>query len=294
VGFKAPLELKVCALWGKARTGVWWWGTRAVGPAQVPHRNLWLVRKPLVQGELSDLDGWEVIHNHPGGNQGWEAAVKVFQRHMREMAMFTETLACALGTPFLRADFFVGNARWGVRLNEVAYGCGLEYRNMHPDTGRVVDDKLAMAEIIRRGMQKCSVRLPPQHFLHHLGVHGTEYDDTSVQTLPSPLYHFAPVAHPDDLAEYATEENLCKSMKQLPPYDEVSKVIKPQLAIPMKPPLGHIPTLMMPGVVPGGAVFVAAGDQKAHMVPLSTASLKAQGCAHMLAAPQRPPVLLRA
>jgi len=264
VGFRAPLELKVCALWGKARCGVWWWGTRMAGPAQIPHRNLWIVRDPVVPGELSENDGWEVLHNHPGGNAGWEQAVKLFKRHMPDMAALTETLAAALGTPFLRADFFVGSSKWGVRLNEVAYGCGLEYRNFLRENGgiKVIDDKPAMSEILRQGMALCHRRLPPHHFLYMLGVQGEAYENTAVMPLGSPLTTFAVnMNRPDPaLQEFAIEEDLCKTVRDIPAHEgesskdtnqnpqrsheQVSPMV--QRANWLKPHPGHIPTLVMP------------------------------------------------
>jgi len=272
VSFKAPLELKVCALWGKVRCGCWWWGTRMAGPAQVPHRNVWIVRDPAVPGELSENDGWEVLQNHPGGNAGWENAVKLFKRHMPEMAALTEALATHLGTPFLRADFFVGSAKWGVRLNEVAYGCGLEYRSFLRDGPRLqmFDDKPAMAEILRQGMNLCQQRKPPEHFLRALGVQGSSYEDTAVVPLSSPLTSFAQTLNslPDhELADFACEENLCNSVKDLhaatggPPQDERYPAaqenyarnqpvrVGPQImhnGYVVKPHPAHIPTLMMP------------------------------------------------
>lgn len=258
VGFKAPLELKVCALWGKARCGVWWWGTRMAGPAQIPHRNVWVVRDPLVPGELSDNDGWEVLHNHPGRNPGFEQAVNVFKRHMPEMAALTETLATALGTPFLRCDFFVGSAKWGVRLNEVAYGCGLEYRNLlkECDSRRVIDDKPGMSDILRQGMPLCHKRFPPQHFLGMLGVQGTTYEDTAVVPLSCPLTDFATTMNAQsdpDLRHFTVEEDDCQSVKELPQKENTHhRAIEIPMNVMhkahmMKPHMAHIPTLMMPG-----------------------------------------------
>lgn len=282
VGFKAPLELKVCCLFGKARSGVWWWGTRNAGPAQVPHRNVWIVRDPLVPGELSDNDGWEILHNHPGGNAGFDAAIKLFKRHMPDIAQLTETLATALGTPFLRADFFVGSPKWGVRLNEVAYGCGLEYRNLFRDgsTQRIIDDKPAMAEILRQGMALCHRRSSPGHFLGMLGVQGTSYEDTAVVPLSSPLTNFATTMNqqPDHgLPGFAVEEDLCASVKELPPYEEVRENAPKQIEISshlmrqphlVKPHPAHIPTLVMPKMT-------AVMHNTPHMMHLPANSMKA-------------------
>ena len=73
---RLPLELRVTALWGKARVGVWWWGEIA------PQRTLWLLRRHD-QGALSELDDWEVLHEHPGRNAGFAAAVSLFAKHMK-------------------------------------------------------------------------------------------------------------------------------------------------------------------------------------------------------------------
>lgn len=285
------------------------------GPAQIPHRNMWIVRDPVVPGELSDNDGWEVIHNHPGGNPGFEQAVKLFKHHMPDIAALAETLAIALGTPFLRADFFVGSSKWGIRLNEVAYGCGLEYRNLVKDgnTQKVIDDKPAMAEILRQGMALCHRRLPPQHFLQMLGVQGSTYEDTAVMPLPMPLTTFALNMNKPDpsLLDFAVEEDLCQSMKELPPH-EVDKEAKDravrqyldhgpvqsmaQKQHVLKPHAGHIPTLIMPQMA---KVISNNSHLLASSVQIAPSSVKASLHAHGYAQPvstssARPAVVLRA
>jgi len=304
VGFKAPLELKVCALWGKVRAGVWWWGTRMCGPAQVPHRNVWIVRDPVVPGELSDDDGWEILHNHPGGNVGWENATQLFKRHMPQIAALAESLAVALGTPFLRADFFVGSPKWGIRLNEVAYGCGLEYRNLLREGAltKIIDDKPAMSEILRQGMDLCHQRMPPEHFLRRLGVQGNTYVDTAVMPLSDPLTNFGPSmnTHPDhELHDYAAEEDLCKSVKELPLHeiepakDNHAKLLDPHYVMRkqsfVKPHLSHIPTLVMPKVITNSSY----GIPSMHMpTPTLKAPVPVVSCA-MQYAPQPRAVMLR-
>lgn len=55
------------------------------------------------------------------------------------------------------SDFFVGNSKWGVRLNEVAYGSGLDYRRRGAASkpmgsawvGGLMDDGPAIAEILQ-------------------------------------------------------------------------------------------------------------------------------------------------
>merc|ERR1719386_486069 len=87
VGFSSPLELRVITLWGKARLGVWWWG-RNTKAGEAPHRNTWIVRKPVRQEEakwsrqFSNQDCWEVVHEHQGGNPGFDKAIELFKRHI--------------------------------------------------------------------------------------------------------------------------------------------------------------------------------------------------------------------
>merc|ERR1712136_243782 len=144
VAFGLPLELRVTALWGRVRVGVWWWGDLA------PQRNAWVVRRP----------------------------------HMPKMVATTEHMANAVGAPFLRADFFVGNVEFGVRLNEVAYGSGVEYRRR--DGGVHYNDAAAIAQILQEGTEVCHSHLPAEVFLKRLGLHGEAYGEASVQPLPIP------------------------------------------------------------------------------------------------------------
>lgn len=184
VEFDTPLEIRVVTLWGKARMGVWWWGVPYTGtPAQ---RNTWVVRRPLERGQLNDDDHWEVAHEHQGHNVGFEKALRLFVKHMPQMARSAERVASAVGAPFLRVDFFVGDSKWGVRLNEVAYGSGTLHRRPSDKGGLLlVDDAHAMAQILRQGMAKCQTKLPADQFLAPLGVSGDTYESLSVQELPA-------------------------------------------------------------------------------------------------------------
>jgi len=177
VAFKTPLELRVIALWGKVRMGLWWWGRNAGAANEAPHRNVWLVRKPVQQGELGDADSWEVIHEHSGTNPGFENAVMLFRRHMPAMAATAEAMAKAFGAPFLRCDFFVGSAEWGVRLNEVAYGCGVDYRAVSEENGvkKMVDDAPFIARVLQEGMRLCQAVKAPEEFLSKVGAEGATY-----------------------------------------------------------------------------------------------------------------------
>jgi len=219
VGFKSPLELRVVALWGKARVAVWWWG-RNVAPGENPGRNAWLVRCPVQRGEIRDDDRWELMHRHTGHNPGFEKALVLFRRHISAMAATAEHIATAFGAPFLRADFFVGSPKWGVRLNEVAYGCGCDYRSV-TDDGRLVDDGPMIAQILQEGMSHCRRRLPPEYFLSKLGVHGRTYFDMIVAPLPPPLrLRLSPRALPDEndpssCLAFAVPEDLCTTHRDL-------------------------------------------------------------------------------
>jgi len=216
VGFKTPMELRVIALWGKVRLGLWWWGRTAGAPGEAPQRNLWMVRRPANPGQLSDEDTWEAIHEHPGGNPGFDCAVALFTRHMSAMAATTEAVATAVGAPFLRADFFVGSTKWGCRLNEVAYGCGCDYRYRPEGGSDLVDDAPVMAKILSDGLAVCSNVYEAKHFLARVGTEGETYEELAVTPLPQeaipPLPARALRGSSDEAAEeLAMPEDLCKT-----------------------------------------------------------------------------------
>jgi hypothetical protein len=225
VCFKMPLELRCIVLWGRARLAVWWWG-RGSSPGEFPHRNSWLVRCPSKQpvaGEnagtevaaLTDQDSWQFIHEHTGSNPGFDKALEYFRKYINGIAACAEALATAVGAPFLRADFFVGSSKWGVRLNEVAYGCGVDYQSLTED-GRGVDDAPSIARILQEGMGQCRSRLPPEHFLKRLGVKGTSYNDMSVTTLPAWARSALPVSCESlgvkSDSECVVPDDLCRTM----------------------------------------------------------------------------------
>eukprot|EP00928_Gymnodinium_smaydae_P053424 TRINITY_DN37415_c0_g1_i1.p1 TRINITY_DN37415_c0_g1~~TRINITY_DN37415_c0_g1_i1.p1 ORF type:complete len:658 (-),score=132.19 TRINITY_DN37415_c0_g1_i1:120-2015(-) len=218
IGFKTPMELRVIALWGKVRLALWWWG-RGGAPDEFPNRNAWLVRRPADAGQLSNEDSWELIHEHSGTNCGFDRAIELFRKHISAIAQTAEALAVAVGAPFLRADFFVGSARWGVRLNEVAYGCGVDYRNRVPGDweGRIVDDAPAIAHILQAGMAACTTRYPPEHFLAPLGIEGKSYEDMTLEPMsPSQSHVLAdiPLGEDGDISclECAVPEELCRTI----------------------------------------------------------------------------------
>lgn len=219
VNFKTPLELRVVVLWGKARLAVWWWG-HGQGPEEHPGRNTWFVRCPIIRGELNDADQWQVVHQHVGRNVGFERALELFKRHLPSIIATAEGVACAFGAPFLRVDFFVGSPRWGVRLNEVAYGCGCDYRNIAEDgSGRIVDDAPTIAQILQEGMSQCTRRLAPSAFLGQLGVCGHMYHQAAVTTMPPRLRPYLPPSalrgeRDEECRSYAVPDELCQTMHQ--------------------------------------------------------------------------------
>jgi hypothetical protein len=220
IEFSAPLEVRVVSLWGKVRLGLWWWGRTAGAPGEAPNRNAWIIRRPATAGSLSDDDRWEVIHEHQGSNPGFEIALKLFEHHMPGMAAATETIATAFGAPFLRADFFLGSADWGVRLNEVAYGCGVDYRTRTSCTGRLLDDAPNIAHILQEGMMLCHVK-PARHFLSRVGVKGRSYEEMTVARPPRPLRgswlrptKVMQAAAQDENAEaWAVPEEMCRTVR---------------------------------------------------------------------------------
>jgi hypothetical protein len=227
VDFKAPLEVRVVVLWGKARLAVWWWGHAGTSPHC--HRNVWLVRCPAQRGELGEADSWQVIHMHNGANLGFQKAIELFERHIAAMVELAEVIATAVGAPFLRSDFFVGSPQWGVRLNEVAYGSGIEYVNFSDTmTQTVVDDSTAIAQILREGYMQCQRRLPSSHFLWKLGVRGHGYGDMAVMPIPPhlrpPLPPCAQGSGNDPLClSCAVPEDLCATVP------DVSRMPRPSL-----------------------------------------------------------------
>eukprot|EP00929_Paragymnodinium_shiwhaense_P096077 TRINITY_DN5755_c0_g1_i1.p1 TRINITY_DN5755_c0_g1~~TRINITY_DN5755_c0_g1_i1.p1 ORF type:complete len:697 (-),score=139.60 TRINITY_DN5755_c0_g1_i1:59-2149(-) len=176
--FKTPLEVRVVTLWGKTRLGIWWWG-RGI---REERRNTWLIRHPRIRGELGPDDTWEILHDHQGHNPGFHEAVKLMQRAMPTMSASAETIATAVGAPFLRSDFFIGSEKWGVRLNEVAYGSGTDYKQRPVGSPCLVDDGPTIARILAEGYEQVPVqnRLGPDAFLRKLGADGVRYSQMVV------------------------------------------------------------------------------------------------------------------
>merc|ERR1712135_272434 len=141
-------------LWGKTRLGIWWWGKGI----QEERRNTWLIRHPSVVGQLGSDDTWEILHEHTGGNPGFDKAVLLFKKAMPAMSSAAEAIATAFGTPFLRTDFFIGSEKWGVRLNEVAYGSGTEHRQRASSGNLVSKAQVTRRSACARICRRCHTR----------------------------------------------------------------------------------------------------------------------------------------
>lgn len=166
--FGFPIEVRVITLWGKTRVGIWWWGVKS-GGGKNWERNAWFVQQQE-QG-----DQWKVITDATYRNPEYESALKLITQAMPTMAQLAETIATAVGAPFLRSDFFVGSSKWGLRLNEVAYGSNIELRRLANTAPGYADDAPAVSSILQQGFDLCR-RQPPEHFLGSLGVSGGTYE----------------------------------------------------------------------------------------------------------------------
>jgi hypothetical protein len=188
VEVELPLAMRVVTLGGNARIGLWWWGRRDAknDPAskKKPQRTTWLVRRPKVVGKLSNDDDWEVLHEHVGQNRGFDKALELFKQEMSSMAAMAEAIATEAGAPFLRSDFFVGSKKWGVRLNEVAYGSGCDCKRRPAGASTLIDDGPMIAQILQEGLKVCKQRAAPEHFLSQLGAQGSTYEDLEVFEVP--------------------------------------------------------------------------------------------------------------
>mmetsp|Transcript_5074 Transcript_5074/g.14088 ORF Transcript_5074/g.14088 Transcript_5074/m.14088 type:complete len:792 (-) Transcript_5074:285-2660(-) len=168
----SPVELRVTSLWGRARTAVWWWGDT------MPRRNVWITRNE------ENPSKWDACHEHEAGDAIFDDALEMFMRHMQDMVSLTERLATSFGAPFLRADFFLGSSEFGVCLNEVAYGSGIEYRRQQGD--KIVDDAAVLAQILREGFEACTTVSNREIFLNSLGAYGESYDNLVVRAASGP------------------------------------------------------------------------------------------------------------
>jgi len=202
--------MRVVTIWGKARLGIWWWGRRVAGQApasgMTPQRTAWIVRKAGSDDLDSGEDCWEVLHEHKGNNKGFDKALELFLQAMPAMAAAAESIAKAIGAPFLRSDFFVGSDKWGVRLNEVAYGSGVDVRSRCDSTGAAIDDGPIIARILQEGFKHCK-RAEARQFMELLGADSADYKSMNIvklrtqsETLGVPL---SPEARRPRLPSYA-------------------------------------------------------------------------------------------
>jgi len=171
IDWSFPIEIRVITLWGKTRLGVWWWGSKDSGDAEIRwERNAWIVQDSC-RGER-----WNIIHDNPTRTAEYDQSLQLIRQAMPEMAKIAERIATAIGTPFLRSDFFVGSSKWGLRLNEVAYGSNIEMRRrLAPGLSGYADDSAAIAQNLQEGYKHCR-KQPPSHFLSRLGAEGTSYE----------------------------------------------------------------------------------------------------------------------
>lgn len=166
-----PMEIRVVTLWGKTRLGIWWWGARDPNVNTIRwERNAWIVQ---IDGQAGKQ--WQVLHENHNKSQDYEQALQLILQAMPKMSKAAERISTALGTPFLRSDFFVGSPKWGIRLNEVAYGSNIEMRRFANNFSGYTDDSAAIAQILQDGHKRCT-RQPPDYFLSRLGAEGQSYD----------------------------------------------------------------------------------------------------------------------
>lgn len=200
VQFNAPLEMRVVTLWGKAHVGIWWWG------AGHP-RTSWLV--PCA--ENARQEEWEVLHCHTGYNPGFDAALNVFRSAMPAMAAAAEAIAKATGAPFLRSDFFVGSSKWGIRLNEVAYGsgCFLARKQAVSGTLLAVDDGPRVSHILQAGYKVAKFRSAALS-LAGLGARGTSYETDEKDMSGVPGLHIDALVENAPKIPLATAQALAK------------------------------------------------------------------------------------
>lgn len=187
----------------------------------VDEGNGWVrCQNPAFNAQRGERDEWEVLHRHTGYNPGFEAALKVFYDAMPAMAAAAEAIAKASGAPFLRSDFFAGSSKWGVRLNEVAYGSGCSMVRKHPASGALFDDGPNVAQILQEGYRVAKVR-PAEHMLSKLGVHGSSYELETQDTAGGPGLHIEELTK--DASKIPMEANSALAMVSSVPTPEVSE-----------------------------------------------------------------------
>jgi len=165
---------------------------------------------------------------------------------MTTMVAYCESFAAAVGAPFLRADFFVGSPKFGVRLNEVAYGCGCDYRNRTSgELGKMFDDAPAMARILQDGMSVCQARLPPRSFLSKLGVRGDSYAQMEVLPRERPAM---PLTLPPTFEDFEEEDSII-------PEEQCNTPVRAARILPVASSTPSAPPQMAPSPLPEPLVF---------------------------------------
>mmetsp|Transcript_62749 Transcript_62749/g.99120 ORF Transcript_62749/g.99120 Transcript_62749/m.99120 type:complete len:1087 (-) Transcript_62749:8-3268(-) len=176
LGFDRPLELRVFVLWGRCRLASWWSHGANSGDQPI----VTLARNLVHNSRSGSTDEWSVLHSRAGSDPMYYKALEVLQCEVQTIAATAESLATEVGSPFLRADFFVGSERWGIRLNDVACGDALNNSLLELSDESSNSHALAIAHAIRDGHSLCQRRFPPEHFLSRLGVRGGCYKDMVV------------------------------------------------------------------------------------------------------------------
>jgi len=179
LGFDRPLELRVFVLWGRCRLASWWSHGANSGDQPI----VTLARNLVHNSRSGSTDEWSVLHSRAGSDPMYYKALEVLQCEVQTIAATAESLATEVGSPFLRADFFVGSERWGIRLNDVACGDALNNSLLELSDESSNSHALAIAHAIRDGHSLCQRRFPPEHFLSRLGVRGGCYKDMVVMDL---------------------------------------------------------------------------------------------------------------
>jgi len=172
LGFDRPLELRIFVLWGRPSLASWWSHGAKSG------------EKPIVTFvrsiEREATDEWRILHSRAGCEPMYCKAVEVLQHELPAIAAAAQSVSTRLGAPFLRADFFAGSEKWGIRLNEVACGDALDNTLLEIGGDCFNSESLSLAQVICEGHSMCQKYFPPEHFLSQLGVQGSCYKDMVV------------------------------------------------------------------------------------------------------------------
>merc|ERR1712224_239255 len=109
--------------------GVWWIGAG--------ENNAWFGKGPQ--------ESWTVLTTMPDSSIQYNGALQLILNAMPTMARAAENIARATGAPFLESHFFVGNTKWGIRLNKVTCCSNMELRRVADNPRGYVNDSWAIA-----------------------------------------------------------------------------------------------------------------------------------------------------